>query len=126
MGRHLNRRHPVSGVLFAELRARARAMRAEHVPVQKIADALGVSQTCAHRWVIDAPEHAAATAQNGGVRIYPPGTRRFASKLWALGYRREQRIAMAHEMAAAGVPDTADNITPPAADARPRAPDPPA
>ena len=81
MGRHLNRRHPMSGELCTDLRARACAMRAEHASVREIAKALGVSPSCAHRWVLDAPEHGAATVRNGGVRIFLLWTRRFASKL---------------------------------------------
>jgi len=110
MGKHLKRRNPESGELFATLRVRARAMRAEHASVQKIAAALGVSRSCAHRWVLDAPEHEAATARNGGVRIYPPGTRNFVSKLRKAGYAREQRIAMAHAFASVHAPhiDTAE------------------
>ena len=122
MRQQLHRRHPVSGKLFTDLRAQARAMRAEHASVRAIAKALGVSRSCAHRWVLDAPEHGAATARNGGVRIYPPGTQRFAIKLWRAGYSREQRIAMARELAAAGALDTAGDITMPAGGASPRAP----
>ncbi len=94
MGRHLNRRHPVSGLLFTDLRAQACAMRAERTPILKIAKAPGVSRSCAHRWVQGTPEHGAANARNGGVRVYPPGAQRLAIKLRKAGYPREQRIAM--------------------------------
>lgn len=124
MGRHLNRRHPVSGVLFTDLRARACAMRAEHTPILQIAKALGVSRSCAHRWVQSAPEHGAASVRNGGVRVYPPGARRLAIKLRKAGYPREQRIAMVREMTEAGAFDTAGNITTSGAGSPPRAPGP--
>jgi hypothetical protein len=110
MGKHINRRHPESGELFTDLRARACAMRAKHTPILQIARALGVSRSCAHRWVLEAPEHGAATAQNGGVRVYPPGTRQLANKLRKAGYPREQRIAMVQVLAGTGAPETAGGI----------------
>ncbi|MCJ2135604.1 hypothetical protein MKK69_16355 [Methylobacterium sp. J-026] len=110
MGRHLNRRHPVSSELFTVLRVpRACATRAEHASIREIAKAFGVSHSCGHRWVFAAPQHAAATARNGGARVYPVGARRFFNRLWATGYPRKKRIAMA----AAGAFDTVGDITMP-------------
>lgn len=111
MGRHLNRRHPVSGELFTDLRAKACAMRAEHTPILLIAKALGVSQSCAHRWVQGTPEHAAANVRNGGVRVYPLGTRQLAIKLRKAGYPREQRIAMVQALVESDGPDSAGGTT---------------
>lgn len=99
MGKHLNRRHPETGELYTALRAQACAMRVEHTPIQQIAYALGVSRSCVHRWVLNMPEHDIASAKNGGVRIYPPGSRQFVNKLQRSGYSREQRLAMALELA---------------------------
>lgn len=99
MGRHLNRRHPATGELLVDLRAKAIQLRAEGVSVRQIGKTLGVSRSCAHRWATEAPEHEIVTARNGGGRVYPPGTRPLANKLRKAGFAREQRIAMVRELA---------------------------
>ncbi|WP_244039238.1 helix-turn-helix domain-containing protein [Methylobacterium sp. E-066] len=99
------RRHPVSGVPYAVLRERARAMRLEiGASLDAIAAELGVTTAAVSKWVSDLPEHAAIVEANHQARaerrrLYPVGTRPYVTKLIRAGIAPAERIRLAQEAA---------------------------
>lgn len=98
------RRHPVSGETYADLRDRARTMRADGCTMATIMAALDVSKPTAWKWVRDLPCHveiARANARAGADqrRIYPPGSLAYVRQLTRKGFTPVERIRLAQEAA---------------------------
>ncbi|GJD92880.1 hypothetical protein [Methylobacterium iners] len=101
-------RHPRSGILYAELKAKARAMRTDGASIRKIAEALDVTDPGVLNWVRDMPCHRELTKANArkfyeSRRIYPRGYSADGARLRQAGYSREERVRMVAEMARAGL-----------------------
>lgn len=98
------RLHPVSGETYADLRVRARAMRADGCTMATIMAALDVSKPTAWKWVRDLPCHAEVAKANRKAvdqqhRIYPRGTAAYVAKLRHVGIAPEARLRLAQEAA---------------------------
>ncbi len=95
------RKHPISGVPYAVLRERARAMRQKSgATLATIAADLDVTEACVSKWVSDLPQHAAIVRANNRARaerrrLYPADTRLYVMKLIHSGIPAAERVRLA-------------------------------
>ncbi|MCJ2055501.1 hypothetical protein MKL09_02925 [Methylobacterium sp. J-048] len=95
------RKHPISGVPYAVLRERERAMRQKSgATLATIAADVGVTEACVSKWVSDLPQHAAIIRANNRARaerrrLYPADTHRYVVKLIHNGVPVAERVSLA-------------------------------